>query len=793
MGKAYRPSYFKYPGMIFKRMMTGKNILPKVLIALFIVIYLLTEILSPIKAYALNFDSSTVSVRNDGGDFTFSASDKGSGWVRVRMTGQTPDYTDWNSTFTYESRWSGLSMSFGLITPYYSNYYDEVVYGNNTSYNNPRDKSNTEMRHSGGKYSSSSGSGYTFLKGGEVTFSSGSGIKSFSTKTTWEHSGTSSSSTETKRDYLNSMSGQYEVISYNLTKTSSHRYSGEDYATGYSYDITVDVKINNGGKNGVGLTPVFYVVGYAEGATKSKGEYYDKILWESSHMATAAEMMNTVTVTFNGNNGSDGGTVTGSPNETKTAPKSTRTGYNSNGWYTQPSGGTFITADGGTYTQPSSDVTYYAQWSPINYTIKFNGNGGTVSSESQKKAYDSTLGTLPTAERKGYDFKGWYTASINGTKIASSTKVSGDANYYAQWSPRSDTQYKVEHYQQNVTGSGYTLADTESKTGESDSSVTPSVKTYTGFTSPKTQTQTISADGSRVFKYYYTRNKYPFTLGTDTGVSTSGSTVTGSYYYGQTITLKATPLNGYKFDKWADGNTNQSFTFTMPAQAVTKTPEVHPITYTITYNLNSGRIDYKKTFYNVETPTFYIENPTKKGFSFSGWTGTGISGATTDLSVPLGSYGNKTFTATWGNGVYTINFDGNGHTGGSMEAITVKSGESVTLPQNGFIKDGYSFVGWYTTKHDMFGTFYKNGAVISDLSESITLRAQWKKIRNTDREPYDNPSGGDDGHGSNSGDDTEIIPNDELGYFGTAKRTNEISIRTTNGMKDKKLTLNYNY
>ena len=171
MGKAYRSSSFKYPGMLFKRMMTGKNILPKVLIALFIVIYLLTEVLSPMQAYALNFDSSTVSVRNDGGDFTFSASDKGSGWVRVRMTGQTPDYTDWSSTFTYESRWSGLSMSFGLITPYYSNYYDEVVYGNNTSYNNPRDKSNTEMRHSGGKYSSSSGSGYTFLKGGEVTFS----------------------------------------------------------------------------------------------------------------------------------------------------------------------------------------------------------------------------------------------------------------------------------------------------------------------------------------------------------------------------------------------------------------------------------------------------------------------------------------------------------------------------------------------------------------------------------------------------------------------------------------------
>ncbi len=573
---------------------------------------------------------------------------------------------------------------------------------------------------------------------------------------------------------------------------------------------------------------------------------------------TANWTANNYTISYNGN----GGTAS-TTSQTKaydstlgTLPTASRTGYTFNGWYTAASGGSKIS----TSTKVTGNATYYAHWTANNYTISYNGSGGTASTTSQTKAYDSTLGTLPTGTRAGYNFNGWYTAKTGGSKISTSTKVAGNATYYAQWTARTDTKYKVEHYQMNVNGSGYTLKDTDNLNGTTDTKVTPSVKTYTGFTAPSTQTVNIDGDGTRVVKYYYTRNKYNFTLGSDTGVSTSGSTVTGSYYYGSTITLKATPANGYKWDKWSDGNTNQNVTFTMPANAVSRTPEVHPITYTITYKLNGGKVDYMKTSYNVETPTFYIDNPTKKGFTFTGWTGTGINSAETDLTVPLGSYGNKTFTATWGEGVYTISFDGNENTSGSMETLTVKSGESITLPENGFVKDGYKFVGWYTTKHDAFGKFYKNGATISDLTESITLRAQWKLIRGNN--PTDDGPGNDDGNGNNPGGNTGdnggnggntgntgdnggdnggntgdngdiggntgdnganddnggnggntgdngdnggnnggngnngkkvVTSEDEIGYFGTAERRNEISIRTTIGIQDKKLTLNYNY
>ncbi len=548
---------------------------------------------------------------------------------------------------------------------------------------------------------------------------------------------------------------------------------------------------------------------------------------------------------------------------------------------------TTVAADG------SRVIKYY--YTRNKYTAAFDANTGKTDTASKTDYYDAAIGTLPTATKVGYDFDGWFTDKADGSIISSDTKILEDTAYYAHWTARTDTKYKVEHYLMDLDGENYTLTDTDNLQGTSDASITPDVKTYTGFTSPETQTTTVAADGSRLIKYYYTRNKYRFTLGSDTGVSTSMSTETGNYFYGETITLKATPSNGYKWDTWSDGNLNQAVTFTMPAQDVSMAPEVHPITYTITYDLDGGKVDFMKTTYNVETPTFYIDNPARKGFTFSGWTGTGIDSAETDLFVPLGSYGDKAFTATWDEGVYTISFEGNGNTSGSMDSITVKAGESVTLPENGFVRDGYSFVGWYTTKHDAFGTFYKKGSTISDVTESITLRVQWKKIRNAETTTTVNPTdennkngsntddnggntgntgsfsgnsgttnggqgtsgstdstggntentgnnganaegntnngntdanggngnntngnsnntgdnsnnsdntgtnggyNGNTGHGDvhNSNNDHKIVtPEDEIGYFGTATRRNEISISTTIGIDNKKLTLNYNY
>lgn len=83
----------------------------------------------------------------------------------------------------------------------------------------------------------------------------------------------------------------------------------------------------------------------------------------------------------------------------------------------------------------TSDVTVNTVWKANKYTVKFNKNGGTVSKTSKTVTYASKYGTLPTAERKGYVFSGWYTAKTGGKKVTSSTKVSTAKTHtlYARW------------------------------------------------------------------------------------------------------------------------------------------------------------------------------------------------------------------------------------------------------------------------------------------------------------------------------------------------------------------------
>lgn len=72
--------------------------------------------------------------------------------------------------------------------------------------------------------------------------------------------------------------------------------------------------------------------------------------------------------------------------------------------------------------------------------------------------------------------------------------------------------------------------------------------------------------------------------------------------------------------------------------------------YTIAYELNGGSLETgveNPTSYTVETPTFTLYNPSKTGYEFLGWKGTGIDGTTAEVTVPTGSTGNREYIATW--------------------------------------------------------------------------------------------------------------------------------------------------
>lgn len=73
-----------------------------------------------------------------------------------------------------------------------------------------------------------------------------------------------------------------------------------------------------------------------------------------------------------------------------------------------------------------------------------------------------------------------------------------------------------------------------------------------------------------------------------------------------------------------------------------------PITYNITYDLAGGTVTTANpATYNVETDDFTLTNPTKAGYTFAGWSGTGLTEATMTVTIPKGSLGDRTYTATW--------------------------------------------------------------------------------------------------------------------------------------------------
>ena len=163
--------------------------------------------------------------------------------------------------------------------------------------------------------------------------------------------------------------------------------------------------------------------------------------------------------------------------------------------------------------------------------------------------------------------------------------------------------YTVHHWKQKTTGiasdhddKNDELAETETKKAQIGSKVTPAVKTYTGFDSPKTQTKAVTADGKMVIDYYYERHLYNVTLNARTGIEkTTGG---GSYRYGQSVTIDAAVKEGYHWLNWKGNYKGGSggeqtvdakkFVFTMPAGNVTMTANAEANKYTIHFDPNGG-------------------------------------------------------------------------------------------------------------------------------------------------------------------------------------------------------------
>lgn len=148
----------------------------------------------------------------------------------------------------------------------------------------------------------------------------------------------------------------------------------------------------------------------------------------------------TTTVTLQKRNGTGGDSSVSvdynSAMPTITVP--TRAGYVFQGYFDATSGGTqYYKADGKSahkWDKDSLKSNLYAQWTPAQYTVSFNSNGGSAVAD-KLVTYDSTYGELATPTRTAYRFDGWYKESTFVNLVTSSTQVTSTANHtlYAKW------------------------------------------------------------------------------------------------------------------------------------------------------------------------------------------------------------------------------------------------------------------------------------------------------------------------------------------------------------------------
>ena len=155
----------------------------------------------------------------------------------------------------------------------------------------------------------------------------------------------------------------------------------------------------------------------------------------------------------------------------------TKPGYKFANWNTKADGsGTRYNDQASVRNLATTDgatVTLYAQWTPVNYKIHFDANGGKGSMTDQTMTYDQAANLKANSYRKdGYTFKGWATSPngqvvyTDGKEVTNLTdQENGTFTLYAVWA---GSQYQII-YNKNAADATGTM---ENQPWEYDASVT---------------------------------------------------------------------------------------------------------------------------------------------------------------------------------------------------------------------------------------------------------------------------------------------------------------------------------
>ena len=443
-------------------------------------------------------------------------------------------------------------------------------------------------------------------------------------------------------------------------------------------------------------------------------------------------------------------------------------GYTFAGWTTNADGGGVKYAPGASWTA-NGTLTLYAQWTPGEAGLTYDGNGATGGkTDPQNGVTDQKVNVRQNGfTRDGYTFVRWDTqADCRGKAVNPGDKwtLQGSSTLYACWT--GNMQPLTYH------GNGATGGNTAAQSGKTGDELTTNANGFTrdGYTfvrwdTAKDGSGTAYGEGKNgVGRYtmkpvgndlYAIWQANPANIRYRDDYGATGSTPDTTGVTGQNVTIARNGFTrpGYTFTGWArDRRTDPSL---QPGGRYTLTPGTTTLWAQwkadpahLIYNSNSGSTSQtRRTDGVVDQTVTVIANPfTRSGYTFTGWNtqadgrgkayaaGNGFRLVADAKSNPVNT---SVLHAQWRINRVALKFDPNGGTGGYPD-ITVDALTTVTIPADAkepkVQRPGFRFTGWAMKPAPGAGDTILgpgNGTVTMPDQGSITVYAQWAPAMTT--------------------------------------------------------------
>ena len=297
-------------------------------------------------------------------------------------------------------------------------------------------------------------------------------------------------------------------------------------------------------------------------------------------------------------------------------------------------------------------------------TMVIDGHGNAVAMPNPAKEREEIQ--LTAKSDKGHHFKEWQATSGTSGKIM----ITNDKFTMPAGNVTVKAIFEADTYTVGLNANGGTInsGNVTSYTYGVDTTLpTANDMTYTGHTFKGWYDNegltgdpvTAIGDTETGNKEYWAKweiNQYTITVKPENGKAD----ITITQDYGTPITAPTLTREGYQFNGW-----DKTFPTTMPAGDMTITAQWTLNRYTISYNLNNGTATGNPDSYTVESDAITLNTPTRPGYTFTGWSGTGLDGENNmTVTIPTGSTGERSYTAHW-------RYNGGGSGGSSSYPITI--------------------------------------------------------------------------------------------------------------------------